>query len=252
MANCLKSIKSCLNSMKQNKDYEFVSYEQQQQQTPEINRNMNVIDPIRPTEYSKIETNNNNFAKINLMNQHPQFQSTRIIENTINDYSSLYFTPCNNNNNKVVSSTMINTNDSSLLTNDLTTSQIETTYYNSFTNSLYFLPQQNNSLISSDESSQDTFDESQSFNSIDSNQFHSVKSSFFNDKQEQENEEIIFVCTIPYQAKFQGDLNTNYSDRVKLIHSNKDYCLVQNISTKQCGYIPKISIILLANFLNQF
>ncbi len=65
MANCLKSIKSCLNSMKQNKDYEFVSYEQQQ--TPEINRNMNVIDPIRPTEYSKIETNNNNFAKINLM-----------------------------------------------------------------------------------------------------------------------------------------------------------------------------------------
>jgi hypothetical protein len=241
--------------MKQNKDYEFVSYEQQQ--TPEINRNMNVIDPIRPTEYSKIETNNFELkkqkAKINLMNQQPQFQSTRIIENTINDYSSLYFTPCNNNNNKVVSSTMINTNDSSLLTNDLTTSQIETTYYNSFTNSLYFLPQQNNSLISSDESSQDTFDESQSFNSIDSNQFHSVKSSFFNDKQQQEeNEEIIFVCTIPYQAKFQGDLNTNYSDRVKLIHSNKDYCLVQNISTKQCGYIPKISIILLSNFLNQF
>jgi hypothetical protein len=256
MANCLKSIKSCLNSMKQNKDYEFVSYEQQQ--TPEINRNMNVIDPIRPTEYSKIETNNFELkkqkAKINLMNQQPQFQSTRIIENTINDYSSLYFTPCKNknNNNKVVSSTMINTNDSSLLTNDLTTSQIETTYYNSFTNSLYFLPQQNNSLISSDESSQDTIDESQSFNSIDSNQFHSVKSSFFNDKQEQENEEIIFVCTIPYQAKFQGDLNTNYSDRVKLIHSNKDYCLVQNISTKQCGYIPKISIILLSNFLNQF
>jgi hypothetical protein len=259
MANCLKSIKSCLNSMKQNKDYEFVSYEQQQQQTPEINRNMNVIDPIRPIEYSKIETNNFELkkqkAKINLMNQQPQFQSTRIIENTINDYSSLYFTPCNKNN-KAVSSTMINTNDSSsssLLTNDLTTSQIETTYYDSFTNSLYFLPQQNNSLISSDESSQDTFDESQSFNSIDSNQFHSVKSSFFNDKQEEEeNEEIIFVCTIPYQAKFQGDLNTNYLDRVKLIHSNKDYCLVQNISTKQCGYIPKISIILLSNFLNQF
>ena len=270
MANCLKSIKSCLNSMKQNKDYEYVSYEQNNDITPEINRNMNVIDPIRQIEYNNIETNNNNFelkkqkAKINLMNesinQQPQFQSTRIIDNN-NDYSSLYFTPCNNNNNnnnnKVVSSTMINTNDSSLLTNDLTTSQIESTYYNSFTNSLYFIPpqalmkQQYNSLISSDESNQDTFDESQSFNSIDSNQFHSVKSSFFNDKQEQENEQI-FVCTIPYQAKFQGDLNTNYSDRVKLIHSNKDYCLVQNISTKQCGYIPKISIILLSNFLNQF
>ena len=263
MATCLKSIKSCLNSIKQNKDYEYVSYEQNNQSPPEINRNMNVIDQIRPIEYNKIETNNNfelkkQKAKINLMNQQqPQFQSTRIIENNNNDYSSLYFTPCNNNNNKVVSSTMINTNDSSLLTNDLTTSQIESTYYNSFTNSLYFLPpqasikQQYNSLISSDESNQDTFDDSQSFNSIDSNQFHSVKSSFFNDKQEQENEQI-FVCTIPYQAKFQGDLNTNYSDRVKLIHSNKDYCLVQNISTKQCGYIPKISIILLSNFLNQF
>ena len=263
MATCLKSIKSCLNSIKQNRDYEYVSYDQLQ---PEINRNMNVIDQIRPIEYNKIETNNNfelkkQKAKINLMNQQqPQFQSTRIIENNNNnDYSSLYFTPCNNNNNnnKVVSSTMINTNDSSLLTNDLTTSQIESTYYNSFTDSLYFLPpkasikQQYNSLISSDESNQDTFDDSQSFNSIDSNQFHSVKSSFFNDKQEQENEQI-FVCTIPYQAKFQGDLNTNYSDRVKLIHSNKDYCLVQNISTKQCGYIPKISIILLSNFLNQF
>jgi hypothetical protein len=268
MATCLKSIKSCLNSIKLNKDYEYVSYEQNNQSPPEINRNMNIIDPIQPIEYNKIETNinNNNFelkkqkAKVNLINQfnqQPKFQSTRIVDN--NDYSSLHFLPCN----KIVSSTMINTNntnDSSLLTNDLTASQIDSTYYNSFTNSLYFSPpkaasvapiKQDNSLISSDdETNQDTFDQSQSLNSFDSNQFHSVKSSFFNDKQDQENE--LFVCTIPYQAKFQGDLNTNYSDRVKLIHSNIDYCLVQNISTKQCGYIPKISIILLSNFLNQF
>jgi hypothetical protein len=262
MANCLKSIKSCLNSIKQNKDYEYVSYEQNNQSPPEINRNVNIIDPIIPIEYNKIETNNNfelkkQKAKVNLINQfnqQPKFQSTRIIES--NDYSSLYFLPCN----KVVSSTMINTNDeSSLLTNDSTANQIESTYYNSFTNSLYFSPpkatsvpiKQDNSLISSDdETNQDTFDQSQSLSSFDSNQFHSVKSSFFDDKPEQENE--LYVCTIPYQAKFQGDLNTNYSDRVKLIHSNKDYCLVQNISTKQCGYIPKISIILLSNFLNQF
>ncbi len=69
MANCLKSIKSCLNSIKQNKDYEYVSYEQQQ--TPEIKRNMSI-------EYNQIET------------IEPKFQSTRII---IDNNNSLYFLP---------------------------------------------------------------------------------------------------------------------------------------------------------------
>ncbi len=59
MANCLKSIKSCLNSIKQNKDYEYLSYEPNNQSPPEINRNVNIIDPIIPIEYNKIETNNN-------------------------------------------------------------------------------------------------------------------------------------------------------------------------------------------------
>ena len=55
MANCLKSIKSCLNPMKQNKDYEFVSYEQQ---TPEVKRNvkLNNVEPIIQIEYNQIET----------------------------------------------------------------------------------------------------------------------------------------------------------------------------------------------------
>ena len=224
MANCLKSIKSCLNSIKQNKDYEYVSYEQQQ--TPEMKRNMSI-------EYNQIET------------IEPKFQSTRII---IDNNNSLYFLPptttaaCNK-----ISSTMINenktNNNSLIITNDLTTSIIESNY---------------NSVFTSDQSScsyysdQDTlFDnKSQSF-SCDSNQFHSVNSSSFFDKQDN-NENEIFVCTIPNKYKFQGDLNLNYSDRVKLIHSNTDYCLVQNILTKQCDYVPKNSIILLSNFLKQF
>ena len=261
MANCLKSIKSCLNPMKQNKDYEFVSYEQQ---TPEVKRNvkLNNVEPIIQIEYNQIETDQmiglkKQQARVNLMNQFnqetikPQFQSTRIIENSLNNDYTLYFSPLKSNK---ASSTRINQTFDSLLTNDLTTSQIESSY-NSVTNSLYFSPpiKQNSSLISSDESyysNEDTFSQTQSF-SCDSNQFHSVKSSFFEQVPEQE-ENQIYVCTIPYQAKFQGDLNVNYSDRLKLIHSNQDYSLVQNISTKQCGYVPKISIILLTNFLNQF
>ena len=216
MANCLKSIKSCLNSIKKNKDYEYVSYEQQQ--TPEIKRNISI---------------------------EPKFQSTRII---IDNNNSLYFLPPTTATCNKISSTMINenkTNDNSLITtNDLTTSIIESNY---------------NSVFTSDQSScsyysdQDTlFDnKSQSF-SCDSNQFHSVNSSSFFDKQDNNENDEIFVCTIPNEYKFQGDLNLNYSDRVKLIHSNTDYCLVQNILTKQCGYVPKNSITLLSNILKQF
>jgi hypothetical protein len=45
MANCLKSIKSCLNSIKQNKDYEYVSYGQQQ--TPEIKCHMSIEPKLK-------------------------------------------------------------------------------------------------------------------------------------------------------------------------------------------------------------
>jgi hypothetical protein len=226
MTNCLKSIKSCLNSIKQNKDYEYVSYEQQQ--TPEIKRNMSI-------EYNQIET------------IEPKFQSTRII---IDNNNSLYFLPPTAATCNKISSTMINenktNNNDSLVTNDLTTSKIESNYNSVFTSD-------QSSCNSSYYSDQDTLFNNKSHQSFsyDSNQFHSVNLSSFFDKQDN-NENEIFVCTIPNKYKFQGDLNLNYSDRVKLIHSNTDYCLVQNILTNQCGYVPKNSIILLSNFLKQF
>jgi len=131
--------------MKQNKDYEFVSYEQQ---TPEVKRNAKLynIEPIQ-IEYKQIETDQmiglkKQQARVNLMNQFnqetikPQFQSTRIIENSLNNNYTLYFLPLKSNK---ASSTRINQTFDSLLTNDLTTSQIESSY-NSVTNSLYFSP----------------------------------------------------------------------------------------------------------------
>lgn len=65
------------------------------------------------------------------------------------------------------------------------------------------------------------------------------------------NNEMLYVCIEPYESKVQGDLSLNYADRVNLIHSfHFNMSLVQNISTKQCGYVPNKSIILLSNFLN--
>ena len=47
----------------------------------------------------------------------------------------------------------------------------------------------------------------------------------------------------------QGDLNLKFAERVKLMYGMS---LVQNVSNKQCGYVPTISITLLASFLKQF
>ena len=58
----------------------------------------------------------------------------------------------------------------------------------------------------------------------------------------------VYICVSSYLAKNQGDLTLEYSDKVLLLHSNNDMCLVQNLNTKQCGYVPSTSIKL--DFLN--
>lgn len=63
----------------------------------------------------------------------------------------------------------------------------------------------------------------------------------------------LYVCIVPYEAKCQGDITLRYAERVQLIHvnDNNGLSLVQNVSTKECGYIPTNCIMLMASFLNQ-
>jgi hypothetical protein len=157
---------------------------------------------------------------------------------------------------------MISTASDSLITNDLSESQISTEQIDSThltmvsSNGLYFTPvsKQNNSIDSESSSSSycsaQEFTQYQSF-SCDSNDFQTIKSSYFDQSSFEDYENELFVCCIPYHPKIQGDLMLNYSDRVKLIHANSDYCLVQNIISKQCGYVPSNCITLLNNFLNR-
>jgi hypothetical protein len=199
-------------------------------------------------------------AQVNLNRQflsNPKFQSTQLEQTSLNEYT-LYFPPASLNK---VSSTMIS---DSLITNDLSESQIlveqpDSTHLTvSSSNDLYFTPasKQNNSIVSESSSSSSSYCSVQEFTqyqsfSCDSNDFQTIKSSFFEQSSFDDNENELFVCCIPYEPMIQGDLNLKYADRVKLIHANSDYCLVQNIISKQCGYVPSNCITLLNNFLNQ-
>lgn len=62
----------------------------------------------------------------------------------------------------------------------------------------------------------------------------------------------IFAVSKDIQAKCPGDLDLRFSDRVKLIHHNEEYSLVENIVTGQRGYAPSRYLITLNVFLNNY
>jgi hypothetical protein len=63
--------------------------------------------------------------------------------------------------------------------------------------------------------------------------------------------EKIFICCISYEAKSPHELSIEFTDRLKMIQQIKgyDYCLVQNVSTKKYGYVPKHCVSELGKFL---
>ena len=65
------------------------------------------------------------------------------------------------------------------------------------------------------------------------------------------NNDSLYVCCIAYTARFEGDIDLNFSDRVKLIHANQDYALVKNILNDKCGYVPVYCIQTITKFLDQ-
>lgn len=64
--------------------------------------------------------------------------------------------------------------------------------------------------------------------------------------------EKIYAISKDIQAKCPGDLSLRYSDRVKLIHQNDEYSLVENIVTGKRGYAPSRFLITLSVFLNNY
>ena len=272
---CLKGIKQCLNPSK-NQDYEYVSYDHN---SPEKHRNIqtkdqliksskiqihfNEIEPIN--EFKKQNTNINN-TNSNLLFSKPMFHSTQL-EQTID--SSIYMsalavdnydykkssTMINSNQNESILSdnllaTQIKSNDSNI-TDDL--SQYTTRLFVSESNSLYFSPIKRNKFVQINKSNDST--ESSSYFTNDetseSEDFQTVRSSIYVQSTSESIQDQLHVCIVPYSAKIQGDLSLKYAERVKVIHSNNDFSLVQNIVSKQCGYVPTNCIVLLSNFLNQ-
>lgn len=287
---CINVIKQCLNPTKSN-DYSFVSYEQRQntpekqrnfQSTdyPTKPSRLNIhFNEIEPAHELKKQYANANLINGNLLFSKPKFHSTQIEPAD----SSIYLSVLTHDNyNYKKSSTMINSNENpSIISDDLSATQINSNYHNitddlsteckmklntNESSSLYFSPIRTNKPAAINTSNDSTLttssyytDDETTFNSTQSNSFTSqdfqtVRSSIFEQSihlNNQSEHEQLYVCIVPYEAKIQGDLNLKYAERVKIVHGNKDYSLVQNITTKQCGYIPTNCIISLSSFLNQ-
>ncbi|CAF1051835.1 unnamed protein product [Brachionus calyciflorus] len=64
----------------------------------------------------------------------------------------------------------------------------------------------------------------------------------------------LYVCRISYTASTERELTIEFSERLELIsstiHRHNDLCLVKNIQTQECGFVPKYSICKLSQFLS--
>lgn len=100
--------------------------------------------------------------------------------------------------------------------------------------------------------SQISSDFSSSYNSSSTSEYSSdYSSSSTSSTTVHHDQDTLYVCCIAYKPKIQGDLNLAFADRVKLIHMNDDYALVENILTKQCGYVPRFCISTMSQFLTE-
>lgn len=201
--------------------------------------------------------------KFNLVSSKPKFHSTQLehLQDTQLQEDETLYSSTLDMYSKKISSTMINNNKASYLTANY--SQIneeeEVISHNAFSNPTYSSPVlQRNKTFSSFVTTSDelthcklSFNKTEEFQSVNSSSYlHSLEKDL---QIKQASSEVgqLYVCVVPYEAKVQGDLTLNYAERIKLIHTTNGMSLVQNISTKQCGYVPYFCITLLSAFLNQ-
>lgn len=122
------------------------------------------------------------------------------------------------------------------LTNDLT-------YYNAFSNQLYVSPliqRKNRSINSTSSFDSQTFQDELSANCSESEQFYTVNGSFF-DNDTTENSQV-YVCCQSFQATESNELSLDIAEKVKLIYSKEEFCLVQHLANGKRGFVPKSSI----------
>ena len=178
----------------------------------------------------------------------PQFHSTQIEKTTslIDNNNSLYFSSLEvSNYPKKISSTMLDKPSQFYITAEMSQSQIDydrddNCACSAFANATYSSPIVQRSMSSSTDSG-----------SSQPSCYHSANSQSFQNDFFCNDPSQLFVCIIPYRAKFQGDISLYYAERVKIILINNGLSLVQNISTKVCGYIPNNCIMPMKKFLNQ-
>ena len=225
------------------KDYECIPYETSVQQMPspvsvQIKKNLESLNHLN--KLKKCPT------KRNLFNCRPDFQSTQIHQSPVDRLEKSKIT------STVIQQDTINSFDES--SPNLTCISSETS---AFSNSSYFSPEttyQTRSSMSTSNTSSD-FYETQYLDSSShaSNNFQDVNPSFFNEKSATNpSDTSVYVCVKSYDAKFQGDIQLQYTDRVHVIHATEEYSLVKHISSQECGYVPTNCLTSFSQFIKRF
>ena len=245
---------SLCNKSNKSNDYDSIPYENKPIQT---GTKIEFLDAEKSSKSLKKQP-----AKINLLNYHqdfqrPEFHSTKIeqsIEISNNPEIIDQFKP------EKITSTFIQKPSMTICTNDPELSVIDESNLdyesndssNAYSNQSYASPilrRQFNLTPQSLYSSSLGFSQSCDFSdSADSEQFNSINTEIFDEDES----DLTYACCVSYDAQIQGDLTLRFSERVKLLHYEENFSLVQNLHTKTCGYVPTYCIMKLSRFLRDF
>lgn len=236
---CLATFKICGKST--SRDYECIPYEnkpieaskQRLLTSPikaQINKNRLKLDHLNKLKVS--------ISKRNFYGTKPEYNSTRIQQEPITQRlqsNKLTNTIIKNEITIGDSPSLSTISDHSTISNSSTGSS--TQFDSSFSTN-----QSSSSYYTDSSLSQYTIDTSD-----DSSSIQSVKSTYLNQFDVN-----ILVCVEQYQATFQGDINLQYSERVRVVHANEDYALVKKITTQECGYVPTSCLTSYSEFIKSF
>ena len=110
-----------------------------------------------------------------------------------------------------------------------------------------FKPQLNSTAIISEETDQKIG--TYSSRDLFSSSLVDDSSSIFT-KPNTEND--LYICVVNYKAMLDGDLSIKFSQQLKLICQNYDFSLVEDVSTRQHGFVPNYCIIPSKKFVSDF
>ncbi len=235
--NCLSKFQICTKSSKTNNlDYECLPYDVKsvpvtnttKLPTPikvQIDQNLTKLDQLNHLKKQNAKRNLFNYT---IEDGTPNFQSTKYDQSTLSGFQKF-------DESKITSTVLQKTN---YLTESLVpdlSNIVEETSNNTYT------------------ACESTFGSTQYLTaaSCNSDNFKSVNPSFF-DKSVKQNLQpnSIYVCVRSYTARFQGDVNLQYSERVNVVHANEDFAFVKKLRGLECGYVPSDCLVALNEFLN--